>query len=107
MQIENRPKNDPVGNCEGCVQQIGELAIDWSIYKAKLENAYAEGKTFGQAASEKTLFDIIFEIVEPSLSASGDSAPEDDFIESGVDLLFRVHNRDGPETFGHYKPRTH
>jgi hypothetical protein len=63
MQIENRPKNDPVGNWEGCVQQIGELTIDWSIYKAKLEQAYAEGKTFGQAASEKTLFDIIFEIV--------------------------------------------
>jgi hypothetical protein len=62
MQIENRPKNDPVGNWEGCVKKIGGLTIDWSVYKAKLEQAYAEGKTFGQAASEKTLFDIIFEI---------------------------------------------
>lgn len=60
MQIENRPKN-PIGNWEGCVQKIGGLTIDWSVYKAQLEKAYAEGKTFGQAASEKTLFDIIFE----------------------------------------------
>ena len=105
MQIENRPKNDPVGNWEGCVKKIGGLTIDWSIYKAKLEKAYAERKTFGQAASEKTLFDIIFETAEPN-PTSGDSDSEDDFTESGVDLLLRIHNRDGPETFGQYKPRT-
>jgi hypothetical protein len=107
MQIENRPKNDPIDNPDGCIQKIGELTIDWSVYIEKLEKAYAQGKTFGQAASERTLFDIIFEIDEPILSTSDGSSSEDDFIESCVDLLFSIHNRDGPETFGEYKPRTH
>ena len=104
MQIENRPKNDPIGNPDGCVKKVGGLTIDWSVYKAQLEEAYAQEKTFGQAASEKTLFDIIFETAEPN-PTSGDSAL-DDFTESGADLLLRIHNRDGPETFGEYKPRT-
>jgi hypothetical protein len=99
MQIENRPKNNPLGNWEGCVQKIGELSIDWSVYKAQLEKAYAQGKTFGQAASEKTLFDIIFEMDVPISSTSDDSASDDDFTESGVKLLLSIHNRDGPETF--------
>lgn len=61
MLIENTPKNDPIGDPEGCIKKINNMTIDWSTYKELLENAYAQGKTYGQAASEKTLFDIIFE----------------------------------------------
>ena len=61
MRVENLPRNDPIGNPDGCIRKIGELTIDWSIYTAKLEKAYAEKKTFGQAASEELLFDFLFE----------------------------------------------
>jgi bisphosphoglycerate-dependent phosphoglycerate mutase len=61
MCIENTPKNDPIGNPEGCIKQINDLKIDWTNYTETLQKAYAQGKTYGQAASEKTLFDIIFE----------------------------------------------
>lgn len=61
MRRENLPRNDPIGNPEECIRKIGELTIDWSLYTAKLEKAYAEKKTFGQAASEELLFDFLFE----------------------------------------------
>ncbi len=61
MCIENTPKNDPIGNPEGCIRQINDMKIDWTNYTETLQKAYAQGKTYGQAASEKTLFDIIFE----------------------------------------------
>jgi len=62
MRIENLPKNDPIGNESECIKEINGMKIDWSVYVAKLKKGYAEGKTFGQVASEKTLFEIIFEI---------------------------------------------
>jgi bisphosphoglycerate-dependent phosphoglycerate mutase len=61
MRRENLPRNDPIGNPDECIRKIGELTIDWSVYIAKLEKAYAEKKTFGQAASEELLFDFLFE----------------------------------------------
>ena len=61
MCIENRPKNDPIKDWDGCVKKINGLNIDWSVYKQKLTEGYAARKTFGQIACEKTLFDIIFE----------------------------------------------
>ena len=61
MCIENTPKNDPITNPEGCIRQINDMKIDWTNYTETLQKAYAQGKTYGQAASEKTLFDIIFE----------------------------------------------
>jgi hypothetical protein len=60
IRIENCSKNDPINNKEHCVQKINGLKIDWSVYEEKLRQGYAKGKTFGQIASEKTLFDIIF-----------------------------------------------
>ena len=62
MQIENRPKNNPIDHPDKCIRNIDYLEIDWTIYIKKLQKAYSEGKTFGQAASEKLLFDILFEI---------------------------------------------
>ena len=61
MRIENLPKNDPFGKPDDCVREINGLTIDWSVYLEKLRKGYATGKTFGQIASEKTLFQIIFE----------------------------------------------
>jgi hypothetical protein len=62
MLIENCPKNDPIYKPDDCLRQINGLRVDWSLYEKKLTEGYASGKTFGQIASEKTLFDIIFEI---------------------------------------------
>jgi len=61
MVIENTPKNDPIGDWDGCLKKLNDLEIDWSLYKSTLQKGYAEKKTFGKIASEKTLFDIIFE----------------------------------------------
>lgn len=61
MCIENTPKNDPIGDATGCVRKINDMTIDWTTYTEILKTAYAAGKTYGQAASAKTLFDIIFE----------------------------------------------
>jgi hypothetical protein len=61
MCIENRPRNDPIKDWDACTKKINGLNIDWTVYKQKLTNGYAAGKTFGQIACEKTLFDIIFE----------------------------------------------
>lgn len=61
MKIENLPKNNPIDNPDKCIRNIDYLTIDWTIYENKLKKAYSEGKTFGQAASEKLLFDILFE----------------------------------------------
>jgi hypothetical protein len=61
MRIENLPKNDPFGKPDDCVRKINDLKIDWSVYLEKLTKGYASGKTFGQIASDKTLFEIIFE----------------------------------------------
>jgi hypothetical protein len=62
MKIENLPKNNPIDEPDKCIRNIEYLQIDWTEYVQKLEKAYAQGKTFGQAASEKLLFDILFEI---------------------------------------------
>jgi len=62
MKIENLPKNNPIDEPDKCIRNIDYLSIDWSDYVQKLEIAYAQGKTFGQAASEKLLFEILFEI---------------------------------------------
>jgi len=62
MKIENHPKNNPIENPDKCIRNIDYLQIDWTEYVQKLEKAYAQGKTFGQAASEKLLFDILFEL---------------------------------------------
>jgi len=61
MRLENSPKSDPIGNWDACVKRIGHLDIDWTDYIAKLTRAYAEGKTFGEAASAKILLDIMLE----------------------------------------------
>lgn len=62
MKIENVPKNNPIDEPDKCIRNIDYLQIDWTEYVQKLEKAYAQGKTFGQAASDKLLFDILFEI---------------------------------------------
>ena len=62
MLIENCPRNDPIKKSDDCLRQINEVTVDWSLYEKKLTEGYAVGKTFGQIASEKTLFDIIFEM---------------------------------------------
>ena len=61
MKIENLPKNNPIDEPDKCIRNIDYLEIDWTEYVKKLETAYAQGKKFGQAASEKLLFDILFE----------------------------------------------
>ena len=61
MLIENVPKNDPIGKWDDCVKKINNLTIDWSVYVEKLTKGYSSGKTFGQIASERTLFQILFE----------------------------------------------
>lgn len=61
MGIENRPKNDPIKNWNECLKKVNWLNIDWSKYIEKLTKGYAEGKTFGQIASQKTLLEIIIE----------------------------------------------
>jgi hypothetical protein len=61
MRIENLPKNDPRGKPDECLTRIGNLKIDWRTYADKLNRAEAEGKTYGQAASEKLLLDVILE----------------------------------------------
>jgi hypothetical protein len=57
MLVENLPKNDPLGNWEKCDKEYMGMELDWSEYVAKLQT----GKTFGQAASERTLLDVILE----------------------------------------------
>jgi len=61
MRIENRPKNDPIKNWNECLKKVNWLNIDWSKYIEKLTKGYAEGKTFGQIASQNTLLEIIIE----------------------------------------------
>jgi hypothetical protein len=61
MRIENLPKNDPRGKPDECLTRIGNLKIDWRAYADKLNRAEAEGKTYGQAASEKLLLEVILE----------------------------------------------
>ena len=60
IRVENCSKNDPIKNKDACTKKINGLNIDWSVYEEKLTRGYATGKTFGQIASEKTLFEIIF-----------------------------------------------
>ena len=62
MLIENCPKNDPINKPDDCLRQINSLRLDWSLYEKKLTKGYAAGKTFGQIASEKTLFEIVFDM---------------------------------------------
>ncbi len=57
MLVENLPKNDPLGNWEKCDKEYMGMELDWSEYVAKLQT----GKTFGQAASERLLLDVILE----------------------------------------------
>jgi hypothetical protein len=61
MNIENSPKNDPIGNPDKCIKRIGNLEIDWTTYIKKLTKAKEEGKTYGQAASATLLLDVILE----------------------------------------------
>lgn len=61
MRIENSPKNDPCGKPEECLTRTGNLKIDWSVYTDKLNRAKAQGKTYGDAAAEKLLLDVILE----------------------------------------------
>jgi hypothetical protein len=61
MRVENLPKNNPIDSWDECIKKVNNLKIDWSMYIEKLKKGYLEGKKFGEVASEKTLFDIIFE----------------------------------------------
>jgi bisphosphoglycerate-dependent phosphoglycerate mutase len=61
IRVENCSKNDPIKNKDACTKKINGLNIDWSVYEEKLRVGYAAGKTFGQIATEKSLFEIIFE----------------------------------------------
>lgn len=73
MVIENRPKNDPIGNWDECIKDIDGFQIDWSRYIHELTNVDAKGKTFGQIASEKSFLDVIVENANVS-SLSGDTS---------------------------------
>jgi broad specificity phosphatase PhoE len=59
LRAENLPRNDPVGAWEQCIKSTGELGLDWSDYIAKVQRARADGKTFGDAASETLFLDIV------------------------------------------------
>jgi len=61
MVIENRPKNDPIKNLDECIKEIKGLLIDWTRYIDVLTKGTAEGKTFGQIASETSFLDVIIE----------------------------------------------
>jgi hypothetical protein len=61
MVIENLPKNDPIGNSAGCIKEIYGFQIDWTRYIDVLTMGTAEGKTFGQIASETSFLDVIIE----------------------------------------------
>ena len=60
MCFENLPKNNPIDSWDECIKNINSLTIDWSIYIKKLKKGYLEGKTFGEVAAEKTLFNIYY-----------------------------------------------
>jgi len=61
MVIENRPKNDPIRKLDECIKEIDGFAIVWTRYIDVLTNGTAEGKTFGQIASETSFLDVIIE----------------------------------------------
>jgi broad specificity phosphatase PhoE len=59
MRVENLPRNDAVGQWELCIKSIGEVVLDWSDYAAKVRSALAQGRTFGDAASETLFLDVV------------------------------------------------
>ena len=65
IRVENKSKHDPITNPEGYIRRIGDeefsLEIDWTEYNAKVREAKAEGKTFGDAATQKLLLDVILQ----------------------------------------------
>jgi hypothetical protein len=61
MVIENRPKNDPIKKWDECIKGIDGFQIDWTRYIHLLTNGTAEGKRFGQIASERSFLDVIIE----------------------------------------------
>ena len=61
MVIENRPKNDPIGNWDQCIKEIDGFQIDWTRYIDVLTKGTAEEKTFGQIASKTSFLDVIIE----------------------------------------------
>lgn len=61
MVIENLPKTDPIKNWEKCIKDIDGFAIVWTRYIDVLTKGTAEGKTFGQIASEKSFLDVVIE----------------------------------------------
>ena len=61
MVIENLPKNDPIKNWDECIKEIDGFAIVWTRYIYVLTKGTAEGKTFGQIASEMSFLDVIIE----------------------------------------------
>jgi hypothetical protein len=58
-QLENLPWNNPVDNPDECIKSIGNFAIDWSDYVQKVLDARRIGKSFGSAAAETLLLDVI------------------------------------------------
>lgn len=56
MLVENQPKNDPIGDWENCDKEFEGMKLNWTAYVAQLQ-----GKTFGKAASEHLLLDVILE----------------------------------------------
>jgi hypothetical protein len=61
MVIENLPKNDPIRQCAECIKEIDGFQINWTRYIDVLTKGTAEGKTFGQIASETSFLDVIIE----------------------------------------------
>jgi hypothetical protein len=61
MVIENCPKNNPIRNSAECIKEIDGFAIVWTRYIDVLTKGTAEGKTFGQIASETSFLDVIIE----------------------------------------------
>jgi hypothetical protein len=61
MVIENHPKNNPIRNWDECIKEIDGFQIDWTRYINVLTKGTAEGKTFGQIASETSFLDVIIE----------------------------------------------
>lgn len=62
-RIENEPRTKPEIASEANLMSLGPLKLDWSVYIAKVSRAAAEGKTFGDAASENYLLDVLQSIV--------------------------------------------
>jgi bisphosphoglycerate-dependent phosphoglycerate mutase len=63
-QIENLPRTNPEIKSEANLMKLGELKLDWSVYIAKVKEARQNKKSFGNAASDKYLLDVLLSIVQ-------------------------------------------